>query len=124
MLHSNNCLSLGNLSLFATDHVCVGMERSELSTSVSELVYSKAATLECSCAWLVLGAATKKIAAFESARNFYDSCSYGDGYTLKLYKLLDIKPCQNLSGTLTFNTELSLKMGLYLSENKTVICSR
>ena len=59
ILYSDNCLSLDYLSSFATAHMCVGIDRSELSTYALQLAYCKAVIIECCHVRLLLGAASE-----------------------------------------------------------------
>ena len=57
MLVSDNLLD--NVSLFATAHMCVGIDSSEISTSLLYSSYGKAVSEDCSHARLVPGTCKK-----------------------------------------------------------------
>ena len=50
MLYNDYCFSLGNLPLFATAHVCVGVDLCLI------MVYGKAVTVDCNPTRLAVGA--------------------------------------------------------------------
>ena len=62
MLYSDNCLSIDNLSLLATAHVCVGVDRSESITYALLSGLGEVVTVGCNTARLDLSAATKNSA--------------------------------------------------------------